>query len=126
MGSKNGKDWTRDLDSIRRQNVKLLAEREAYRDTVRALRERERNYQRRLEELWAICTDVRMCLARIHPVEDEDDGWAKLPDEVRHLAEEFVKVHLQLVKAEIEVDEWRKKHASRWGSRLKRWLRRKE
>lgn len=78
------KDWTRDLDSVRRQNIKLLKEREAYRDTVRGLREKERDYQRRLEELWSVCTDCRLWLASILSVA-EGDNWKDLPTEVHTL-----------------------------------------
>jgi hypothetical protein len=90
--SKGDKDWTRDLESIRRQNVKLLREREAYRDTVRDLRTKERNYQERLEELWSICTDIRLWVSIVQNVQEEDGNWETLPKEVRALVDRFIRL----------------------------------
>lgn len=92
------KDWTRDLESVRRQNIKLLAEREAYRDTVRALRRREANYQLRLRELWGICTDVHSEVSRaLQDSNERNNNWSNVVAEVRKLSTAFL-----LQKAYIE------------------------
>jgi chromosome segregation ATPase len=99
-GERMKKDYTNHLPSLRRQNVKLLKEREVLRDEIRTLSNERDSRSQKITELWGVLTDIRNQISQtiiIGPAQSGKD-WVPLQKAVEKLVSYYIQLDVENVR----------------------------
>jgi len=105
---KASKDYKNDLPSLKRQNLKLLQEREILRDEVRILTAEREDRSKKLQELWGDLTDIKRYVEQVREVQHGDRDWDGLVDSVESLVTEYVRLDVREVSLQNRIEDIRR------------------
>ena len=115
------KNYKDDLPSLKRQNLKLLAEREVHRDEIRILMQEREGRNKKLTELWGNLTDIKHLVELTREVPPGDTDWDGLVDAVESLVNDYARLDVDNHKLGDRIEDVRRDLIA---ERSKTWIRR--